>query len=142
MTERSRNSKLSRNDDTSPFNKVDAENMKRICLMFDRIDGVLRKLNPKNADLRWLSELLKKAKTGIYFVNIGYNGGIVLSGDKKNVVAFRGVDWTTLTADIRDAYALGSVDEQNPLGTVVPNMFYYTLVIFLNIRKPNFCLKK
>lgn len=120
---RSRLSKGSRNDEFSTaFSKVDAENMKRIRLLFDRIDSALRDAYPKQADLLWLSELLEKAKSGIYFVNIGYNGCVVLPGDTKIVVAFRGVDWETLTTDIRDAYLLRRlVDGNKQLETVVIN---------------------
>ena len=105
-----RSNKYLRNEDSASLDKGTLENLKRIRLLLDRIILVLEAADPWRNDQAWLSDILTKAKSGAYFINIGVDGQPVMTADCAKI-SFRGVDWSAVKADIEVAYSSTCLEE-------------------------------
>ena len=87
------------------FNAEERENLKRICLTFNKVGNVLLKLYPLFDSVSLLSSLTDRAKTGAYFIKIGYDGELLAKDADKSAVAMNGVFWNLIARELNQGYA-------------------------------------
>jgi hypothetical protein len=102
------------------FNAEERENLKRICLAFNKVGNVLLELHPLFDSVTLLSGLTDKAKTGCYFIKIGYSGEILPADADPSSVSMHGVHWQMIIDDLNSGYAtsFGILLEEN--ATILP----------------------
>ena len=82
----------------------DAESLKRIRLLLDRISRILLEFR---ASTDWLNFITNNAKAGGYFVTVSIPVQISVTSERSvpGFVSFRGVDWICVEADILSYYS-------------------------------------
>jgi hypothetical protein len=87
------------------FNADERENIKRICLAFNKVGNILLQLHPLFDNVALLSRLTDKAKTGCFFCKIGYAGEILSADAEQSLISLHGVHWHMITEALTEGYA-------------------------------------